>query len=114
MRLSRMCTVLGKSHRWTRARALSRWARALERTQAEKFAQEMQIYEYARLLEVLSSAKQRWELKHVKSRFLEWRRRVRLWRAAEDQVCDAARAHALRILYAALCASSSYFALDNA
>lgn len=40
-RLSRMCAALGKSHRWSKAVALSRWARVLEKARADEFAEEM-------------------------------------------------------------------------
>lgn len=40
-RLSRMCAALVKSHRWSKAVALSRWAIVLERSRAEHFAEEM-------------------------------------------------------------------------
>lgn len=36
-----MCAALGKSHRWSKAVALSRWARALEKARADEFAEEM-------------------------------------------------------------------------
>lgn len=40
-RLSRMCAAIGKSHRWSKTIALARWAKALEKFRADKFAKEM-------------------------------------------------------------------------
>lgn len=40
-RLSRMCAALVKSHRWSKSTALSRWATALEKSRADKFADDM-------------------------------------------------------------------------
>ncbi|CAB1110546.1 unnamed protein product [Ectocarpus sp. CCAP 1310/34] len=94
-RLSRMCAALGKSHRWSKAVALSRWAQALEKARADEFAEEMLRYEHARLFAMLSSIRKRWELKQARRRFLGWRKRVRLARLAEDQ--DQARVGAIKI-----------------
>lgn len=58
----------------------------LEISRAEKFAQDMQRYEHARLFETLSAAKERWELKNTRKRFLAWKRRVKTMRKAQEQV----------------------------
>eukprot|EP00903_Cladosiphon_okamuranus_P007817 g7563.t1 len=95
LRLSRMCAALSKSHRWSKRVGLSRLARVLEKSRADKFAEEMLRYEHGRLLDTLSSVKERWEFKQTKRRFLGWRRRVRLARIVEDK--DRAREAALTI-----------------
>ncbi|CAN0035449.1 unnamed protein product, partial [Scytosiphon promiscuus] len=90
-----MCAALVKSHRWSRAAALSRWAKVLEKARAEEFAEEMLRYEQSRLFATLSAVRQRWELKQTKRRFFWWRRRARLARVAEDQ--DRAREASIKI-----------------
>ncbi|CAN0035308.1 unnamed protein product, partial [Pylaiella littoralis] len=84
-RLSRMCAAIGKSHRWNKTIALSRWANALEKFRAHKFAEEMLRYERARLFSMLVSIRERWELKQTRTRFSGWRRRARLARVAKNQ-----------------------------
>ncbi|CAM9417609.1 unnamed protein product, partial [Sphacelaria rigidula] len=85
VRLTRMCSLLTKSHRTIKRLALSRWGMALERLLADKFAEDMLRYEHSRLAGTLSAAKQRWEEKIVRRRFSLWRRSVRLARTAERE-----------------------------
>lgn len=85
-----MCAVLKISHRWTVATALARWAKAVKRARAVKFALDTLHYKQSRVFEKLVATTIRLELKYVRRRFSRWKRGVRLARLAEDQAssCD--------------------------